>query len=117
MLIFGGTVYFAIYQKDADLRRRYFLSYFLIWAVCGMLMAVGFASVGPCFVNPLLGIHTFDEQMTYLRAADTYWPVATIEVQETLLGWHRAGNHGFGKGISAMPSMFRSSRRPTKGEI
>lgn len=105
LLIYGGTVYFAAFQKDTALRRRYFVCYFLIWSVIGMAMAAGLASVGPCFVKPILGLDTFDVQMAYLRAADQQWPVATLQVQDVLVEWHRAGEHGFGRGISAMPSM------------
>jgi hypothetical protein len=105
LLIYGGTVYFAVYQADSALRRRYFIAYFLTWSAIGMLMAVGLASVGPCFVNPLFGIETYSEQMAYLRSANELRPVMTLEVQDALLAWHRTGEDGFGRGISAMPSM------------
>lgn len=43
--------------------------------------------------------------MAYLRAADALWPIGMLSVQDELLAWHRTGSHGFGRGISAMPSM------------
>ena len=105
LLIYAGTIWFAIYEKDPALRRRYLIAYLLIWSVIGMALAVGLASVGPVFVRPLFGIDTFDEQMAYLRAADAQWPIWTLQVQQELLAWHHSGSHGFGRGISAMPSM------------
>lgn len=105
LLIYAGTVWFAVYEKDAALRQRYLIAYLLIWTVIGMALAVGLASVGPVFVRPFFGIETFDAQMDYLRAADARWPIWTLAVQQELLEWHRVGSHGFGRGISAMPSM------------
>ena len=63
------------------------------------------ASVGPCFVGPILGDATFDAQMAYLRAADAQVPVLTVNVQDLLLEWYHAGDRGLGSGITAMPSM------------
>jgi hypothetical protein len=105
LLIYVGTIWFAIYEKNAVLRQRYLIAYLLIWSVIGMAFAVGLASVGPAFVRPILGIGTFDAQMAHLRAADAHWPIFTLRVQSELLEWHRLGAHGFGRGISAMPSM------------
>lgn len=108
LLIYAGSVYFAVYQANADLRRRYFVSFLLCWAILGMGVASAFASYGPCFVGPMQGNPYFDEQMAYLRAANEIWPVMTIEVQDTLIAWHQSGDHGLGRGISAFPSMHVS---------
>lgn len=105
LLIYGGTLFFALLVKDRALRCRYFLSYFLMWTIGGMAMAVGFASVGPCFLEPLLGDPRFAEQMAYLKAADRLYPVAVLEVQDALVAWYRSEDFKFGRGISAMPSM------------
>jgi hypothetical protein len=105
LLIYAGALYFALMVKDRQLRYRYFLSYFAMWTIGGMAMAVGFASVGPCFLEPLLGNHHFADQMAYLEAANRQYPVATLEVQRELVAWYRAGDFGLGRGISAMPSM------------
>lgn len=105
LLIYVGTLFFAVMVKDRALRCRYFIAYFLMWTIGGMAMAVGLASVGPCFLEPLLGNPHFAEQMAYLEAADRQYPVAVLEVQRELIAWFRAGDFGFGRGISAMPSM------------
>jgi hypothetical protein len=103
LLIYAGSIFFAVYQ--GNLRQRYFLSFLAIWTIGGMALAVEFASVGPVFVEPLLGNPTFAPQMAYLREANGHWPVMVLEVQETLLAWQKSGQSGLGRGITAMPSM------------
>lgn len=105
LLVYAGTIYFAIYVDDRQLRVRYFAACFGIWTVCGVLLATLFASVGPCFLEPMMGNSHFADQMTYLNAANERYPVMVIEVQQTLIEWHEKGSHGLGRGISAMPSM------------
>lgn len=108
MLIYAGCLYFAIYQKDPNLRRRYFVSFLLCWAVLGMMTAAAFSSVGPCFVGPMEGNPYYAEQMLYLRRANEQWPVLTVAVQDALMSWRQSGDHGLGRGISAFPSMHVS---------
>lgn len=105
MLIYIGPVYFAIFQTDRTLRLRFFLSYFLTWIICGMFFAIIFSSVGPCFVEPILGNTYFSDQMAYLREVDARYPLFVIEIQQQLLDWYRSGEHGLGSGITSMPSM------------
>jgi hypothetical protein len=108
LLIYAGGVYFCFFQSNRELRARYFIAYFASWTVLGVSMAIAFASVGPAFVGPLLGDRTFDEQMTYLRGANEHFPVMVLAVQDQLIAWHHSGNHGLGRGLSAMPSMHVS---------
>ncbi|WP_069308817.1 phosphatase PAP2 family protein [Porphyrobacter sp. LM 6] len=103
LLIYAGSIFFAAYWRS--LRQRFFLSFLAIWTIGGIAMAVGFASVGPAFAEPLLGNPTFAPQMAYLREANEHWPVMVLDVQETLLAWHRSEQFGLGRGITAMPSM------------
>ncbi len=105
LLIYAGTLFFAFAVKDRVLRYRYFISYFLMWMIGGMAMAIGFASVGPCFLEPILGNDHFAEQMAYLNAANEQYPVAVLKVQSDLIAWFEQGDYRFGRGISAMPSM------------
>ena len=107
-IVYAGSAYFCIFPKDRELRAQYFISYFALWTVVGVAMAIGFASVGPCFLAPLTGDHRFDEQMAYLHYANGQHPVFVLAVQEQLLAWHQQGNHGLATGISAMPSMHVS---------
>lgn len=103
LLIYAGGIYFAVYGRQEG--RRYFAAFIALWTVGGMAMAIGFSSVGPCFAAPLLGIDTFDAQMAYLRAANESYPIMVLHVQDSLLAWHQSGQHGLGRGITAMPSM------------
>jgi hypothetical protein len=108
LLIYAGGIYFCFFQKNAELRTRYFIGFFAIWTIIGVAMATGFASVGPCFVGPLLDDPHFNEQMAYLRAANEHFPIMVLDIQDQLVAWHLTGNYGLGRGITAMPSMHVS---------
>lgn len=103
LLIYFGGLYFAVYRRDVG--KRYFAAFIALWTIGGMTMAIGFSSVGPCFVGPLLGVDTFDAQMAYLNAVNQRFPVMVLDVQQQLLAWQTLGQHGLGRGITAMPSM------------
>ena len=105
LLLYIGCLYFAFASVEPAIRRRFFLTYVLAWTLIGGAAATLLASVGPCFVGPLLGDPGFDAQMAYLRAADEQVPIMTLEVQAMLLDWHHADADGLGSGITAMPSM------------
>lgn len=105
VLIYVMNLYFALLVKDRVLTGRFFVSFLLLWSIGGMAMAVLFASVGPCFAWPILGNETFVDQMAYLKAADKQFPVLVLDVQQLLLFWNFSGEHGLGRGITAMPSM------------
>lgn len=108
LLIYAGGAYFCFLQDNRELRARYFIAYFGCWAILGVATATAFASVGPCFLGPLLDDQRFAEQMAYLRSADEEFPIMVLFVQDQLVAWHQSGNHGLGRGITAMPSMHVS---------
>lgn len=105
LLLYPGCLFFAFARIDPVLRRQFFLTYVLSWTVIGGGMATLMASVGPCFVGPMLGNDTFDAQMAYLNAANEQVPVMTLKVQAMLLEWFHQSANGLGSGITAMPSM------------
>ena len=105
LLLYPGVLFFAFARVDHSVRRQFFLSYVLSWTLIGGLMATWLASVGPCFVGPMLGDPRFDDQMAYLNAANEQVPVMTLKVQAMLLEWFSASQDGLGSGITAMPSM------------
>jgi hypothetical protein len=105
LLLYPGILFFAFARIDHGVRRQFFLTYVLSWTVIGGLMATLLASVGPCFVGPMLGDPRFDAQMAYLNAANETVPVMTLRVQAMLLEWFAASEDGLGSGITAMPSM------------
>ena len=105
LLLYAGVLYFIVARIDPTVRRRFFLTYVLAWTLVGGALAIGLASVGPCFVGPLLGDRTFDAQMAYLNTANREYPVMVLPVQQMLLDWYREDTSGLGSGITAMPSM------------
>lgn len=108
LLIYAGGVWFCFFVSDRELRARYFIAYFAAWSILGVALATATASVGPCFLAPLIGDFRFEEQMDYLREANRHFPVLTLPVQDQLIAWHQSGSHGLGRGITAMPSMHVS---------
>ena len=105
LLLYPGVMFFAFAKIDPAVRRQFFLSYVLSWTMIGGAMATWLASVGPCFVGPMLGDPTFDAQMAYLYAANEEVPIMVLPVQEMLLEWYGKAENGLGSGITAMPSM------------
>ena len=105
LLIYAGTIFFALHVEDRSLRQRYFAAFFGIWTVNGVVLATLFASVGPCFLETMTGNAHFADQMAYLLRANQVYPVMVVDVQQQLIAWHASGSHGLGRGISAMPSM------------
>ncbi len=108
LLLYPGCLFFCFFGVDDLTRRRFFLCFVLSWTVIGGALATAFASVGPCFLQPLLGDPHFAAQMAYLNAADGHIPVMTLTVQQLLLDWFHADSRGLGSGITAMPSMHIS---------
>lgn len=105
LLIYPGCLFFAFYRVDPDVRRRFFLGFVLSWTLVGGLLATLLASVGPVFLEPLVGDAHFAPQMAYLHAANEQVPVMTLPVQQMLLAWFHSDARGLGSGITAMPSM------------
>ena len=105
VLIYAGGAYFCFFERNRELRAQYFIARFLIWSVLGLGLATAFASVGPCFVGPLLGDHRYDELMGYLQRANEHYRVMVLPVQADLAAAYLQHQPGLGDGISAMPSM------------
>lgn len=105
LLIYPGCLFFCFYHVDDLTRRRFFLGFVLAWTVIGGAMATALASVGPCFLEPILGNAHFSSQMAYLNSANQQIPVMTLTVQQLLIDWFYANSRGLGSGITAMPSM------------
>ena len=68
-------------------------------------LATAFASVGPCFVGPILGDARYDALTAYLRPANEHYRVLVLPVQQTLVDSYLHHNDALGDGISAMPSL------------
>lgn len=106
LLLYLGCVMVLFDPRvDRELRRQFFMSYVLIWALLGSIMATALASVGPVFAAPLIGIDTFEPQMALLRQNSETAYLMTLPVQEGLLNAFQERARGLGAGITAMPSL------------
>lgn len=108
LLVNFGCLILCFYATDRRTRSQFFSSYMACWAFIGLFMATMLASVGPCFLEPILGDNRFAEQMAYLKAANQHYPVTSLAIQDLLLNRYRHNASGLGSGISAMPSMHIS---------
>lgn len=104
-LVYPGGLYFLYAQRAQGVRRQYFFSFVLTWFLGGVVLAAGLSSVGPCFLEPIVGNPQFADQMAYLHAADRQVPIVVLDVQRALLENYLASGPGRGAGITAMPSM------------
>lgn len=106
-------LYFAfplvcLWRGNRELRQQMIISFLSCWIIIGVAMANWLASVGPCFLEPMIGDPRFQDQMAYLATVNDQYPLFVLDVQKELLDSHLVGNHGLGRGISAMPSMHVS---------
>jgi hypothetical protein len=108
LLIYVGSLYFALFVRNEHLRRQYFIAFFLIWSILGMLAATYFASVGPCFMLILKGNPHFIELTGYLHTTHESHHLIGISIQEFLIRAYLVKNYELGAGITAMPSMHVS---------
>ena len=106
LLLYLGTMVMLFDPRVSQtLRRQFFLSYVLCWALLGSVLATALASVGPVFAEPLLGIDTFVPQMELLRQGSETAYLMTLPVQDGLLAAFQEQARGLGAGITAMPSL------------
>jgi len=111
--------YFVIYTvflwqafrvADPRTRMQFLVSFILIWALLGNLMATLFASAGPCYFGLVTGVaDPFAPLMDYLRAANEVSPVWALGVQDYLWNGYEHTLVQRGQGISAMPSLHVSA--------
>jgi hypothetical protein len=108
LLLYIAFPLVCLWRGSELLRQQMIISFLLSWIIIGVVMANWLASVGPCFLEPIIGDPRFSEQMAYLARVDKLYPLFVLDVQKELLDSYLAGNHGLGRGISAMPSMHVS---------
>ncbi|WP_402719171.1 phosphatase PAP2 family protein [Janthinobacterium rivuli] len=104
--LFYAILYWLILDTRRPLlRMQFLLSFALTWIILGSVMAVLFASVGPCYYGHLHASDPYAPLMAYLHDANQHVPVWALQVQEMLWqGYQSKGANGE-LGISAMPSM------------
>jgi len=108
LLLYIAFPLVCIWRGNRQLRQQMIISFLSCWIIIGVAMANWLASVGPCFLEPMIGDPRFQKQMAYLAAVNDQYPLLVLDVQKELLDSYLAGKHGLGRGISAMPSMHVS---------
>lgn len=105
-VMFAILYWQAFSLRDDGLRARYLLAFFLCWIMNGTVLAMMYASVGPCFYGLLFpGVNDFVPLMEYLRAANETYPIWAVATQDMLWRVYQDGGLSYGSGISAMPSL------------
>jgi hypothetical protein len=117
------VMYFAILLQitatnDRVRRQQFILSSVLAWTIIGGLGAILLSSAGPCYFGHLVGgTDPYAGLMTYLHSVkqfnvpftDQPLHLIAVFVQDILWTDYVAGDFGFGRGISAAPSMHVAS--------
>ena len=101
-------VHYAFFAHPGEARTRFFLSFFTIWIIGGGILAIVFASAGPCYFGRLgLGPDPYGPLMAYLNDANGVAPIWALQTQEML--WRLWSGGSTLGGISAMPSMHNAT--------
>ncbi|MCI0462940.1 MAG: phosphatase PAP2 family protein [Gemmataceae bacterium] len=104
------VVFWQAWSRDRLLRRQFLVSFVVLWAVAGTLLAVVFSSAGPCFFGRVTGqADPYTPLMAYLRGVGEQTPLWAVATQERLWDAYQAGQVRLVGGISAMPSMHVAS--------
>lgn len=94
-----AVIYFSMFAS-APLQRRFFLSFFTVWTLIGVLLAIIFSSAGPCFLDLIGHPYAYRYANIPMEGAP-----GAVFAQNLLASEYRAGNVGVFLGISAMPSV------------
>jgi hypothetical protein len=120
------VMYFAILLQITTLRDRraraqFLISSLLAWTLLGGVGAMLLSSAGPCYYGLVVeGPDPYAAQMVYLRETvqnthinlfgiDKQLNLIATAVQDMLWEFYRDADFGFGRGISAAPSMHIAS--------
>lgn len=104
---FGVVAYVALlFWLRGPRRGQLLLSFASVWVFLGVLLATGMASVGPCYLDRLVGGETaFTPLMSYLGSVDAGRPLHALALQEELWRAYETGDDATFFGIAAMPSL------------
>lgn len=106
------ALYFVVFvacftRSNPVARMGFMLAFLLTWSLGGNLVAIGLASVGPVYFEPLGLGDRFAPLMDHLHAAHQSFPLASLAVQDMLWDGYQTGQTV--SGISAFPSMHVAS--------
>lgn len=100
-LVTMGMTLWVCFNRDRSFSRRAVLAIMLCWFVIGNWVALALSSAGPVYMEHFYGDTRFAALVRALPA-----DLTAVQTQEYLLA--NFGAPGFGKGISAMPSMHNA---------
>jgi hypothetical protein len=118
------VMYFALLLQitstaNRRLRMQFLLSSVLAWIVLGSVAATLLSSVGPCYFGKVVGTpDSYAPLMAYLRETVQQTPLLgfgsppeliAVRVQDLLWDFYQQSDIGFGRGISAAPSLHVAS--------
>jgi hypothetical protein len=105
-IMFAVLFWQSISLQRPELRKRFFLAFYLCWVINGSLLAFAFASGGPCFYDRFVdGPNPYQPLMQRLEQCDEICPLWALPTQQRLGTNYDQHELVFGSGISAMPSM------------
>ncbi len=106
-----GAFVFGTLMKGSPLRRQFLLAFALVWLVEGNLIALAFASAGPAYFAHVApgAADQYQPLLDYLRSVDLRFHLLSFRGEGFLWYAYAHELHGFGYGVSAMPSVHVAS--------
>ena len=105
LLVGTWALCFVCYGYAAKVRFQFPLAILITWFIGGNLLAILFASAGPCYYGAVTGLSDpYAAQMALLAGLEISEPLRVVRYQSLLWDVYENPGLGFG-GISAMPSM------------
>ncbi|QGN54473.1 phosphatase PAP2 family protein [Novosphingobium sp. Gsoil 351] len=98
-----GILAWLAFTRDEKFQARGLLTFYLIWAILGNIMAMCLSSVGPLFLNIYMHDPHFVPLVSKLRSYDSDYGLNALWAVDYLLA--SRGTPAIGAGISAMPSI------------
>jgi PAP2 superfamily len=102
------VIWFGFSREASQDRTRFLLTYVGIWGLGGNILAIYFASAGPCFYSRMgLSPDPYQGLMTYLHHVNETIPIWAVSLQDAL--WQNHATAAQIREISAMPSLHNAS--------
>lgn len=106
LVMLAAKGYCVFFDINPQRRMCYLWASFLTWVVCGFLLALAMASVGPIFYHEFYeGTSPYKEFYTYLLQSGRDHGLHTVELSKYLIEWVRNESIIDINAISAMPSL------------
>jgi membrane-associated phospholipid phosphatase len=98
-------------SPSSPLRRRFVLSFVLVFFLVGNVFALVWSSAGPPYYALAVpgAENPYSELFSYLRSVQAHSPLLSVQGQSVLWSAYRQHLEGFGFGVSAMPSVHVAS--------